>query len=103
MSASYELFIMHSCPYCRKVLLYMDKHGIELPLRDIVAEPEARDELEREGGKVQVPCLFIDGEPMYESDDIIAYLGKTFADGAELDISPEDQVRLDDGAACPLF
>ena len=31
MSASYELFIMHSCPYCRKVLLYMDKNGIELP------------------------------------------------------------------------
>ena len=31
MAPRYELFIMHSCPYCRKVLLYMDKHGIELP------------------------------------------------------------------------
>ena len=38
-------------------------------------DPVARDELVRVGGKGQVPCLFVDGEPMYESEDIIAYLG----------------------------
>ena len=26
------------------------------------------------GGKEQVPCLFIDGKPLYESLDIIAWL-----------------------------
>ena len=25
------------------------------------------------GGKRQVPCLFIDGKPLYESSDIIAW------------------------------
>ena len=80
MAATYELYIMSTCPYCRKVLLFMKQQGIELPLRDITAEPEARDTLERIGGKVQVPCLFIDGAPLYESDDIIAYLSRTFAD-----------------------
>ncbi len=103
MAATHELYIMSTCPYCRKVLLFMEQNGIELPLRDITAEPEARAELERVGGKVQVPCLFIDGEPMYESADIIDYLGETFADGAELAISADDQARLDDGAACPIF
>ncbi len=79
MSATYELYIMPSCPYCHKVLRYMQQHDIELPLRDIKAEPEVRATLERVGSKVQVPCLFIDGNPMYESDDIIAYLQQAFA------------------------
>ena len=93
MATTYELYIMPTCPYCRKVLLYMSQHDIELPLRDITAD----------AGKVQVPCLFIDGAPMYESDDIIAYLGKEFADGAAPSVSPEEQAELDNGAACPIF
>ena len=79
MSATYELYTMPSCPYCHKVLRYMNQHGIELPLRDITTDSAARATLERVGGKVQVPCLFIDGNPMYESDDIIAYLQQAFA------------------------
>lgn len=79
MSASYELFIKRTCPFCKKVLSFMGEHAIELPLRDIAAEPAARAELERVGGKVQVPCLFIDGTPLYESDDIIAYLNEHLA------------------------
>ncbi|MDR2716000.1 MAG: glutathione S-transferase N-terminal domain-containing protein, partial [Coriobacteriaceae bacterium] len=27
------------------------------------------------GGKKQIPCLVIEGKALYESDDIIAYLG----------------------------
>lgn len=86
MSVSYELYYKPTCPYCNKVRAYMADNGIELPLRDIDSDPEARAELERVGGKVQVPCLFIDGKPMYESDDIIAYLGEAFgADGGASD------------------
>lgn len=103
MATTHELYIMSTCPYCRKVLLFMKQQGIELSLRDITAEPEARDTLERIGGKVQVPCLFIDGAPLYESDDIIAYLSRTFADGAQPSITAEEQAELDNGAACPIF
>ena len=35
---------------------------------------EDRLELIRVGGKQQVPCLFIDGKPMYESLDIVEWL-----------------------------
>ena len=41
-------------------------------------EPEAARTLHAVGGKVQVPCLFIDGEPMYESADIGAWLVEHF-------------------------
>lgn len=69
----YELYIRHTCPFCQKVLHFMKSRGIEVPLRDISADPEALETLVRVGGKQQVPCLFIDGAPLYESDDIIAY------------------------------
>ena len=71
-----ELFIIPSCPYCKKVMRYMDVHTIEIPLSDITSNPEAAEKLIEVGGKRQVPCLFIDGKPLYESDDIVAWLNK---------------------------
>lgn len=71
-----ELFIKPSCPYCKKVMRYMAVHTIEIPLSDISSNPEAAEKLIEVGGKRQVPCLFIDGKPLYESDDIIAWLNK---------------------------
>ena len=73
-AATYELYIMPTCPYCHKVLNYLSKRGIELPMRDITSDADAERTLVAVGGKRQVPCLFIDGAPLYESDDIIAYL-----------------------------
>ena len=63
------------CPYCAKVLRFMEAEGIELPLRDI-DDPQVAEELIAIGGKRQVPCLVIDGVALYESDDIIAYLSE---------------------------
>lgn len=74
MSQALELYIMPGCPFCRKVLSYMERRAIDIPLRDITANPNDRSTLQNVGGKVQIPCLFIDGKPLYESDDIIAYL-----------------------------
>ncbi|MCP5491827.1 MAG: glutathione S-transferase N-terminal domain-containing protein [Chlamydiales bacterium] len=66
-----KLFIKDGCPYCHKVLREM-KHS--MPTTDIGKNPADRDELEQTGGKAQVPCLFIDGKPLYESDAIIEWL-----------------------------
>lgn len=77
--ASYELYYKPTCPFCIKVLDYMKGKGIEIPLHDISAEAGAREHLIEVGGKAQVPCLFIDGEAMYESGDIIAYLDENLA------------------------
>lgn len=75
-SCDLQLYIRFTCPYCVKVLNYMDRHGVEIALHDISANDEDRLFLIKNGGKQQVPCLFIDGEPLYESDDIIAWIGK---------------------------
>lgn len=78
-SETYELYIMPSCPYCHKVLNFLSKHGIEMPIRDITADPQAAETLVRVGGKRQAPCLFIDGKPLYESSDIVDYLAEHLA------------------------
>lgn len=68
------LYYKPTCPFCAKVLDFMEEDGIELPLRNILTDDAALKTLIEVGGKRQVPCLFIDGEPLYESNDIIDYL-----------------------------
>ena len=70
-----ELYKMDTCPYCRKVIRAIEDMGRgDIEMHDINRSPEDRERLIRDGGKLQVPCLFIDGKPLYESDDIIAWL-----------------------------
>ena len=66
------LYYSPTCPYCVKVLRFLEDNGIELELRDRGFESN-RSDLVAIGGKAQVPCLIINGSPMYESDDIIDY------------------------------
>lgn len=72
---SLELFKFDACWYCQRVFRTIEALGVEgVTYRDTWKEPSANAELIRRGGKRQVPCLFIDGEPMYESLDINAWL-----------------------------
>lgn len=67
------LYYKPTCPYCQKVLAYMQDQDIELEMCNTM-EPGVVDDLIELTGKTQVPCLVINGEPMLESNDIIAYL-----------------------------
>ncbi len=73
--AELELFYKGECPFSKKVLAFMEEEGItEVELKEINEDLAAKDRLKEVGGKIQVPCLLIDGEPLYESDDIIDWL-----------------------------
>lgn len=76
-----ELFKFDSCPYCVRVLGKIRQLGLEagIRMRDTTREAGANQELIERGGKRQVPCLFIDGEPMYESADINRWLEENAA------------------------
>ena len=70
-----ELFKFDTCPFCRKVMNYIESTGrTDITFHDIRKDPDAARRLTETGGKSQVPCLFIDGEPLYESSDIIEWL-----------------------------
>ena len=68
------LYKYDACPFCRYVKSALVDLELTIETRDTRLDPQARRELIEKGGKSQVPCLFIDGEPLYESRDIIAYL-----------------------------
>jgi len=70
-----ELFILETCPYCKKVMAFLDEHKMEYRKIDI-ANKENEESLIRIGGKRQVPFL-VDKDrniQMYESNDIIEYV-----------------------------
>lgn len=68
------LYQFETCPYCRRVRDYLEKAGLDIKMKDTLQDPAVREELRQLGGKTQVPALLIDGEIMYESNDIIAWL-----------------------------
>lgn len=73
------LYKFDACPYCQRVMQVVDDLQVPLTFKDIRKNPAYRNELIQIGGKGMTPCLLIDGQPMYESLDIIAYLRKHYA------------------------
>lgn len=78
MDANHELALYYrpTCPFCIRVLDFMDRQGVTIPLIDISQDRDAAATLIEVGGKQQVPCLFIDGKPLYESSDIISCINE---------------------------
>lgn len=68
-----ELYILETCPYCHKVMDFMDKESIRYEKKDITI-PQNHKRLMELGGMEQVPFLYYDGVSHYGSDEIIKYL-----------------------------
>ncbi len=75
-----ELYHFESCPYCRKVRNYIDQIGVksQIEYHDILEDKKSHDALMKLNDDEQVPCLVVDGKPILESDDIIAWLKENF-------------------------
>ncbi len=70
-----DLYVLENCPYCQKVLAFLDEIDIPYKKIDIKFQPN-EETLIKLGGKRQVPFL-VDNDrniQMYESGDIIEYL-----------------------------
>ena len=74
------LYKFDACPYCKRVQRKIIELNIsdKIEMRDTRTEPMWRKDLNDRTGRTQVPCMFIDGEPMFESLDIIDYLQMQF-------------------------
>ena len=79
-----ELYELPGCPYCAKVKDKLAELDLEYVSHEVPGDRSARDEVEAVSGQRGVPVLVdtehgIDGMP--ESDDIVAFLERTY--GAE--------------------
>jgi len=78
------LYHFQSCPFCSMVRSNIESLGLDVEMRDILENPEFRDELIEARGRATVPVLRItspNGEErwMPESRDIVQYLETTAA------------------------
>jgi glutathione S-transferase len=110
-----ELYDFEACPYCRKVREVLCELDLDYLAHPVARGSPRRAALVRLGGKMQAPYL-IDpntGTRLYESEDIIAYLNRTYGDGARagwllpvpavldnLDSMLASAVRLGRGGRC---
>ena len=71
-----ELYYFEQCPFCQHVMSALRITGLELKvtLFDIQEDHKHKERLIAATGRGTVPCLFIDGEPMFESRDIADWI-----------------------------
>jgi glutaredoxin 3 len=70
------LYYTTYCPHSQKVLNYLQQIHKTVPMKSVDKNSEGKAELLRVGGRLQVPCLVVDGKAIYESDVIICWLSQ---------------------------
>ena len=71
--AEVELYTTPFCPYCTRARALLDRKGVAFTDIDITEESGRRAEMiQRAGGRTSVPQIFIDGEHIGGSDELLA-------------------------------
>jgi len=71
--AKVEIYTKFLCPYCTRAKKLLAGKGIEVDEHDIsMGGPLRAEMLERSGGRMTVPQIFIDGRHIGGSDDLAA-------------------------------
>lgn len=68
-----EIYTKFLCPYCTRAISLLTKKGASFDEVDIsMGGPKRAEMVERSGGRVTVPQIFIDGQHIGGSDDLAA-------------------------------
>ena len=71
--AKVEIYTKAFCPYCSRALRLLASKQVEPEEFDItMGGPKRAEMLERSGGRITVPQIFIDGRHVGGSDDLAA-------------------------------
>jgi glutathione S-transferase len=79
------LYTLAGCPYCAKVENKLSELDLDYESRSVPRSHGERTEVKEVSGQTGVPVLVDEAngvEGMPESDDIVAYLERTYGDGA---------------------
>jgi glutathione S-transferase len=74
-----ELYQAEWCPHSHKVRQRLTELGRDVTLRQVPANPEARDDLQRVADTNEIPVLVTDdGQTLSGEDEILDYLDEEF-------------------------
>ncbi len=84
------LWNFEASPYCRKVREALNELDLPYHVKNVAKKSPRRPQLVALGGKMRVPYLQDPntGAAMYESEDIVAYLHRTYGPGAQVPEAP---------------
>lgn len=73
-----ELYYYDQCPFCQKVLRKIKELSLEdkITFKNTLQTPENQEYHLKTTGRTTVPCLYVDGSPLFESSDICIWLEK---------------------------
>ena len=67
-----EIYTTPFCPYCHRAKQLLNDKGFAFTEIDVMMEPGKRDEMrERAGGAGTVPQIFVDGQHIGGSDELV--------------------------------
>jgi glutaredoxin 3 len=72
MPAEVKLYTTTTCPYCYRAKAVLAKRGIAYQEINVSNDFETRDWLVKTTGRKTVPQIFIAGEPIGGSDELVA-------------------------------
>jgi glutaredoxin 2 len=95
------IYIKTGCAFCAKVICALEVNSVAYEEKN-VADPAVTEELIALGGKKQMPYM-VDGDVrMYESDDIVAYIEKTYGENIqEQKVKPKIHIAGGSSGVCP--
>jgi glutaredoxin 3 len=68
-----EIYTTPFCPYCERAKALLARKGVAFEERDAPHGSQARkDAIARSGGRTTVPQIFINGQAIGGSDDLVA-------------------------------
>ena len=71
--AKIEIYTTPTCPYCARAKTLLKKKGVEYTEIDVANDAQLRAAMsERAGGRTSVPQIFINGEHIGGSDELVA-------------------------------
>ena len=71
--AKVEIYIKQFCPYCSRAMKLLASKGVEPETFDVtMGGPKKAEMVERSGGRMTMPQVFIDGRHIGGSDELAA-------------------------------
>jgi glutaredoxin 3 len=71
--AKVEIYTKFMCPYCARALALLERKGVQIEEFDVtMGGPKKAEMVERSGGRMTMPQIFIDGHHVGGSDDLAA-------------------------------
>ncbi|PLX80524.1 MAG: glutaredoxin 3 [Desulfuromonas sp.] len=65
-----EIYTKDYCPYCKRAKDLLRIKGVDFTEHEISQDPERENEMHERSGRVTVPQIFIDGQPIGGCDEL---------------------------------